>query len=386
MVVARGAILKFPAHPHKEKSLPSQRLLLLPGDGVGPEIFAALEPVIAWVKSSMNLEVNQAQCGYSAWLAEKVTLPRRVLAEALASDAVLFGAEDNEAFSTLPPSERPASALLELRREMGVFANLRPVRIARGLLDCSPIKPEVVEGSDMVIVRELLGGLYFGTPRGVETLTDGRRRGVDSLVYFSDEIERVARAAFDLARTRRSKVCSVDKGNVLATGALWRDVVSTVGRTEYPDVELSHMYVDNCAMQLVRRPTQFDVIVTENTFGDILSDCAAMISGSLGMLPSASLSAPDSSGRRRGLYEPIHGSAPDIAGKNLANPIGTASSLALALEHSLHAHELASRLNAAIDAVLAAGVRTRDLGGDGSTGTREMARAIADRLPLAQPA
>ncbi len=386
MAVARDAALRFPAHPSEEKYLTTQRLLLLPGDGVGPEIFAALEPVIAWVKSSMKLEVSQAQCGYGAWLAEKETLPRRVLAQALASDAVLFGAEDNEAFSALPPSQRPASALLELRQKMGVFANLRPIRIARALVNGSPIKPEVVEGCDLVIVRELLGGLYFGTPRGVETLADGRRRGIDSLVYFSDEIERVARAAFDLARTRRSKVCSVDKGNVLATGALWRDVVAALGRTEYPDIELSHMYVDNCAMQLVRLPTQFDVIVTENTFGDILSDCAAMISGSLGMLPSASLSAPDSSGRRRGLYEPVHGSAPDIAGKNVANPIGTASSLALALEHSLHAPELASRLNAAIDDALDAGLRTRDIGGDGSTGTREMARAIANRLPLAQPA
>lgn len=358
----------------------TKRLLLLPGDGVGPEIFAALAPVIDWVRTHAGLDVQQALSGYSAWLAEGKTLPDTVLAQAMQADAVLFGAEDNEAFSTLPPADRPPSGLLALRQNMAVFANIRPVRIAPGLVSRSPLKPEVVEGADLIIVRELLGGLYFGQPRGVETLADGRRRGVDSLVYHSDEIERVARAAFDLARTRSGRLCSVDKGNVLMSGALWRDVVSAVGRDEYPDVELSHMYVDNCAMQLVRLPTQFDVIVTENTFGDILSDCAAMISGSIGMLPSASLSAPDATGRRRGLYEPIHGSAPDIAGKNLANPIGTALSLALALEHSLGAPAMSQRLFKAVDAVLDAGQRTRDLGGDGSVGTREMAQAIAQRL------
>ena len=357
-----------------------KRLLMLPGDGVGPEIFSALKPVVAWLQSSMDLDVKEAVSGYNAYLAHGVTLPRDTLSLALDSDAVLFGAEDNEAFSTLHPAERPSSALLELRQKLGVFANLRPVRINPSLVSRSPLKPEIISGADFIVVRELLGGLYFGTPRGIETLPDGKRRGVDSLVYFSDEIERVARVAFELARSRRNKLCSVDKGNVLATGALWRDVVSSLGRTEYPDVELSHMYVDNCAMQLVRRPSQFDVIVTENTFGDILSDCAAMIPGSIGMLPSASLSQQDESGRRRGLYEPIHGSAPDIAGKNLANPIGTILSLAMALEHSLGTPELATRLEQAVEEVLETGKRTSDLGGDGTSGTREMAQAIADRL------
>ncbi|MFD1561857.1 3-isopropylmalate dehydrogenase [Paraburkholderia silviterrae] len=353
---------------------------MLPGDGVGPEIFSALKPVVAWLQSSMDLDVKEAVSGYNAYLAHGVTLPRDTLSLALDSDAVLFGAEDNEAFSTLHPAERPSSALLELRQKLGVFANLRPVRINPSLVSRSPLKPEIISGADFIVVRELLGGLYFGTPRGIETLPDGKRRGVDSLVYFSDEIERVARVAFELARSRRNKLCSVDKGNVLATGALWRDVVSSLGRSEYPDVELSHMYVDNCAMQLVRRPSQFDVIVTENTFGDILSDCAAMIPGSIGMLPSASLSQQDESGRRRGLYEPIHGSAPDIAGKNLANPIGTILSLAMALEHSLGTPELAKRLEQAVEEVLETGKRTSDLGGDGTSGTREMAQAIADRL------
>lgn len=360
--------------------MPKKQLLIMPGDGVGPEIFTALKPIVAWLQSSMELDVKEAVSGYNAYLAHGTTLPRDTLSLALESDAVLFGAEDNEAFSTLHPSERPPSALLELRQALGVFANLRPVWITPSLVNRSPLKPEVISGADFVVVRELLGGLYFGKPRGVETLPDGRRRGVDSLVYFSDEIERVARVAFELARGRRNKLCSVDKGNVLATGALWRDVVSSMGRSEYPDVELSHMYVDNCAMQLVRQPTQFDVIVTENTFGDILSDCAAMIPGSIGMLPSASLANQDEFGRRRGLYEPIHGSAPDIAGKNLANPIGTVLSLAMALEHSLGVPELAKRLARAVEEVLAAGTRTRDLGGDGTSGTREMAQAIAERL------
>jgi len=359
----------------------AKKLLLLPGDGVGPEIFDAIQPIIDWVRTSgIELEVRHALAGYSAYQAQGTTLADETLEAALASDAVLFGAEDTEAFVDVPPAQRPGSGLLKLRQQLAVFANLRPIRIAPSLTDRSPLKAEVVAGADLVIVRELLGGLYFGKPRGIETLADGRRRGVDSMVYFSDEIERVARVAFELARSRRNHLCSVDKGNVLATGALWRDVVSSLGRNDYPDVQLTHMYVDNCAMQLVRNPGQFDVIVTENTFGDILSDCAAMISGSIGMLASASLAAPDASGRRQGLYEPIHGSAPDIAGRNIANPIGTVLSLAMALEHSLHAPEPARRLVHAVDSVLADGLRTRDLGEHGSLGTREMAQAIADRL------
>lgn len=360
--------------------MPTKHLLLLPGDGVGPEIFAAMKPVLNWLHSRMDLEICEGLSGYTAHQAQGTTLPSESLAMALSCDALLFGAEDTEAFSSMHPAERPPSGLLQLRQKMGVFANLRPVRIAPALINQSPLKSEVVNGADLLIVRELLGGLYFGTPRGIETLADGRRRAVDSLVYSSDEIERVARVAFELARGRRNKLCSVDKGNVLASGALWRDIVSAMGRTEYSDVELSHMYVDNCAMQLVRRPTQFDVIVTENTFGDILSDCAAMISGSIGMLPSASLSAPDPAGRRKGLYEAIHGSAPDIAGRNLANPVATILSLAMALEYSLGAPGLSAQLTGAVDEALETGIRTRDLGGDGGVGTREMAQAIADRL------
>lgn len=362
--------------------MPVKKLLLLPGDGVGPEIFEAIAPVLAWAANAgaVDLQVSTASAGYVSYLAEGTTLSDRTLAEALDSDAVLFGSEDTEAFANVPPVERPPSGLLKLRQKMGVYANLRPIRIAGGLAHLSPLKQDVVGGADLVIVRELLSGLYFGTPRGVEKLPDGRRRAVDSMVYTSDEIERVARAAFDLARTRRRKLCSVDKGNVLATGALWREVVTAIGRTEYPDVELSHMYVDNCAMQLVRKPTQFDVVVTENTFGDILSDCAAMIPGSIGMLPSASLSGADATGRRRGLYEPIHGSAPDIAGKDIANPIGTILSLAMALEHSLGAPTMARQLEQAVDQVLGAGLRTRDLGASSPVGTREMAQAIAKRV------
>lgn len=358
-----------------------KKLLLLPGDGVGPEVFEALAPILDQVRAQVpGLQIASGAVGYGAYQAEGTTLPARTLVAALESDAVLFGAEDTEAFANTPPAERPPSGLLLLRRKLGVYANLRPIRVSARLAALSPLKEEVVRGADLVIVRELLGGLYFGTPRGTETLADGRRRAVDSLVYSSDEIERVAHAAFGLARQRRGRLCSVDKGNVLATGALWRSVVSALGRSSYPDVELSHMYVDNCAMQLVRQPAQFDVIVTENTFGDILSDCAAMIPGSIGMLPSASLADAAADGSRQGLYEPIHGSAPDIAGRDIANPIGTVLSLAMALEHSLGAVALARRIERAVDAVLEAGLRTRDLGGTAAVGTRQMAAAIAAEL------
>lgn len=357
------------------------QLLVLPGDGVGPEIIAAIEPILKWVELSVaDLEIKSGTAGYSSYLLNGSTLTEDTLSEALRSDAVLFGSEDTEAFEGIPPDQRPGSGLLKLRQQMGVFANIRPCRVLPALSLQSPLRHEIVAGVDLVIVRELLGGLYFGRPRGIELLQDGRRRAVDSLVYHSDEIERIARAAFELARTRRHRLCSVDKANVLASGSLWREVVTTLGSREYSDVELSHMYVDNCAMQLVRAPKQFDVIVTENTFGDILSDCAAMISGSIGMLPSASLAAEVITGSRRGLYEAIHGSAPDIAGKDLANPIATVLSLAMALKHSLNAADQSSQLELAVEAVLNQGWRTRDLGEGRLVGTREMAHLIADRL------
>ncbi len=287
----------------------------------------------------------------------------------MAADAVLVGSEGGPKWDDLRLTGAPEmrSGLSRLRRELDLFANLRPVKPRPALLDASTLKPEVVRGVDLVIVRELTGGVYFGAPRGIERLADGTRRGVDTQVYTSPEIERVARAAFDLARTRRGHVCSVDKANVMKSGVLWREEVQRLRDEEYPDVALTHMYADNCAMQLVREPRQFDVIVTDNLFGDILSDAAAMITGSLGMLPSASLGAMDANRRRRALYEPVHGSAPDIAGQGVANPLGAILSVALMLRHSFGLGSEAELLDQAVNAVLDDGLRTADIAEPGIT-------------------
>ncbi|NEC85069.1 3-isopropylmalate dehydrogenase [Streptomyces sp. SID12501] len=353
-------------------------LLLLPGDGIGPEIFGAMEPIFAWLaeRTDPRIEIRERPAGYRAFAAEGATISDETLALAAASSAVLFGAESTEEYARLPRADRPEPCVLKLRKGLGGYANLRPVATYPALEEFSPLKREVVRDVDMVIVRELLGGLYFGRPQGIETIGD-RRRAVDSLVYTSDEIERIALVAFELARSRRSRLCSVDKANVLATGSLWRDVVTSLGR-QYPDVELTHMYVDNCAMQLVRRPGQFDVILTENTFGDILSDSAAMVVGSIGMLASATLAGPPADGSAPGLYESVSGTAPDIAGQGIANPVGTVLSLALALRYSLASPTLASELEKAVETALGAGARTRDIGGD--LGTADMVRAIAANL------
>lgn len=357
----------------------TRTLLLLPGDGIGPEIFAAMAPLFAWLERQDDLPLSMTTrlAGHSAWAAEGATISAETLALAKASDAVLFGSESSEEFMHLPKQDRPAPALLHLRKTLGGYANLRPIKVHPALAAASTLKPEVIAGVDMVVVRELLGGIYFGEPRLLEDLPYGSRRALDSMVYTSGEIERIARVGFDLARRRRGKLCSVDKANVLATSSLWRDVVSAMAG-DYPDVELSHMYVDNAAMQLVRRPAQFDVILTENMFGDILSDCAAMLGGSIGMLPSASLGEPRGDGSTPGFYEPISGSAPDIAGKDLANPVGTVLSLAMALRHSLGAPHLAGRLEAAVDAAVSAGALTADLGGN--LGTGAMVEAIMGHL------
>src|SRR5438270_6492791 len=267
-----------------------------------------------------SFDITEGLVGGAALDEAGVPLTDETLAEAVASDAVLFGAVGSAKWDTLPFELRPERGILRLRKEMDLFANLRPAVVFDALADASSLKREIVAGLDLMIVRELTGGIYFGEPRGVETLPDGSRRGINTEVYTEAEIERVTRVAFDLARKRRGRVCEVDKANVMESGLLWREVARGV-QADYPDVELSFMYADNCAMQLVRSPTQFDVIVTSNLFGDILSDCAAMLTGSLGMLPSASLGAADASGRRKALYEPVHGSAPDIAGEGVANPL-----------------------------------------------------------------
>jgi 3-isopropylmalate dehydrogenase len=337
--------------------------LVLPGDGVGPEIMRQVLRVIEYFdrRHVAAFEVSEGLVGGAAYDASGVPLTDDTMAQALASDAVLFGAVGGPKWDTLPFELRPERGILRLRKEMDLFANLRPAVVFDALAEASSLKPELVAGLDLMIVRELTGGIYFGAPRGVERLPDGTRRGVNTEVYSEGEIERVARVAFDLARKRRGRVCEVDKANVMESGGLWREVAQRVRDTDYPDVELSFMYADNCAMQLVRNPKQFDVIVTSNLFGDILSDCAAMLTGSLGMLPSASLGAPDASGQRKALYEPVHGSAPDIAGKDAANPLACILSFALMLRYSFDMAEEAELVENAVRRALAAGVRTGDI-------------------------
>jgi 3-isopropylmalate dehydrogenase len=297
-------------------------------------------------------------------------------------DAVLFGSVGGPKWDTLGFGMRPELSILTLRRELALFANLRPAVVLDPLVDASTLKPEIVKGLDLMIVRESTGGIYFGEPRGVETLPDGSQRGINTEVYTTQEIERVARVAFDLARKRHNRVCSVEKANVMESGLLWRQVVTALHQREYEDVELSHMYADNCAMQLVRNPKQFDVIVTSNLFGDLLSDLASMLTGSLGMLPSATLGAPDAAGRRHALYEPIHGSAPDIAGKGIANPLAQMLSFAMLLRYSFDMEEDAALIERACTNVLASGLRTADVMAPGcaKVGTHVMGEAVLREL------
>ncbi|HAO92468.1 MAG: 3-isopropylmalate dehydrogenase [Deltaproteobacteria bacterium GWB2_55_19] len=328
-------------------------------------------------KAGVEFALTEALVGGSSIDASGVPLTDEVLKLTLLSDAVLLGAVGGTKWEALDYSIRPERALLALRKELGLFANLRPARIYKDLIDASTLKPEVIDGVDLIVVRELTGGLYFGTPKGVEKLPDGTERGVNTMVYTTPEIERIAKVGFEVARKRRKKLLSVDKANVLETTELWRRVVIKIGR-DYPDVELSHMYVDNCAMQLVRNPRQFDVIVTENTFGDILSDEASMLTGSIGMLPSASLGAT----KNRAMYEPIHGSAPDIAGKGIANPIATILSVAMMLKYSFEMEDASNAIETAVEKVLGKGFRTADIYQPGTkkASCSEMGEAVLKEL------
>lgn len=338
----------------------TKRLLLLPGDGIGPEVTAVARRVAGrLIQGGLALVVDDALFGGASIDAHGVPLIDAVRDAALASDAVLMGAVGGAKWAGQPFDTRPEAGLLALRAAMATYANLRPARCFAALADASSLKRALVDGLDIMFVRELTGGVYFGTPRGVETLADGSRRGVNTHVYTSAEIRRVARVAFDLARGRKREVVSAEKSNVMEAGLLWREEVQALRDAEYPDIALSHMLADNMAMQLVKNPRQFDVILTDNLFGDILSDEAAMLTGSLGMLPSAAIGAAGAPG----LFEPIHGSAPDIAGRGVANPCAAVLSLAMALRHSLGAPELAARVEAAVVAALDAGARTADLGG-----------------------
>ena len=353
------------------------KIAVLPGDGVGTEVIAEAVKVLAALKGrGLAFEIEQASVGGAAYDASGDPLPEPTLELARRSDAILFGAVGGPRYDALPREKRPEQALLRLRKELNLFANLRPASVFPELADASTLRPDVVAGLDILIVRELTGDIYFGRPRGIRKLKSGVREGFDTMRYTDEEIRRIAHAGFRAALKRNRKLCSVDKANVLETSQLWREVVSTVGK-EYAAVELTHMYVDNAAMQLLKNPRQFDVIVTGNMFGDILSDEASMLTGSIGMLPSASL---DEKGK--GLYEPIHGSAPDIAGKDRANPLAAILSAAMMLRHSFDQERVAARVEIAVKKVLAQGYRTADIFQRGTrrVGTREMGDAVVAAL------
>ncbi len=356
-------------------------LLILAGDGIGPEVMAEVKRIIAWYgdKRGIKFDVSEDLVGGCAYDAYGVPLADKTMAKAQEVDAVLLGAVGGPKYDTLDFSLKPERGLLRLRKEMDLYANLRPAQCFDALADFSSLKKDVVAGLDIVIVRELTSGVYFGEPRGIFPDNEGGRVGINTQRYTTDEIRRVARSAFEMARRRANKVCSMEKANVMESGILWREEVQWVHDNEYPDVELSHMYADNGAMQLVRWPKQFDVIVTDNLFGDILSDCAAMLTGSLGMLPSASLGAPMANGRPKALYEPVHGSAPDIAGQGKANPIACILSFAMALRYSFDMGDEAARVEQAVEKVLADGVRTADLMGPAG-GTPVSTQGMGDAI------
>ncbi|EPY01294.1 3-isopropylmalate dehydrogenase [Magnetospirillum fulvum] len=362
----------------------AKKLLILPGDGIGVEVMAQVRRIIDWLgkRRKIEFDLSEGLIGGASYDVHGTPLSDGTLADALAADAVLLGAVGGPKWDNLPFQFKPERGLLKIRKEMGLFANLRPATVFDALAEASTLKAEVVAGLDIMILRELTGGLYFGEPRGIETLPDGSRKGVNTLVYTTEEVRRIGRVAFELARKRNKRVCSVDKANVLECTVLWREEMIKLQQEEFQDVELSHMYVDNAAMQLVRNPKQFDVMVTENMFGDILSDCAAMLTGSLGMLPSASLGAADASGRRRALYEPVHGSAPDIAGKDMANPLATILSFAMCLRYSFDLAEEADMIEAAVKAVLKGGLRTADIMqvGKAKVSTTVMGEAVVREL------
>lgn len=359
-------------------------LLVLAGDGIGPEVMGEVKRIINWFgeKRDLDFDVSDDLVGGAAYDAHGTPLHDDTMAKAQEVDAVLLGAVGGPKYDELDFSVKPERGLLRLRKEMDLFANLRPAQCFDALADFSSLKKDIVAGLDIMIVRELTSGSYFGEPRGIFE-ENGERVGINTQRYTESEIDRVARSAFELARKRGNKVCSMEKANVMESGILWREVVTAVHQADYADVELSHMYADNGAMQLVRNPKQFDVILTDNLFGDILSDCAAMLTGSLGMLPSASLGAPMENGRPKALYEPVHGSAPDIMGKGLANPSACILSFAMALRYSFDQGEEATRLEKAVEAVLAKGVRTADLmqaDGGKPASTSEMGDAIIAEL------
>ena len=361
-----------------------RKILLLPGDGVGPEVVAEVKKIIEWFneKKSLDFETEECLVGGASYEKHKKPITDEVFYKALESETVILGAVGGPKWDNLEFSKRPERGLLKLRKELKLFANLRPAICFDQLIDASSLKPEIVSGLDIMIVRELTGGIYFGEPRGIKPIENGERKGINTHTYTSSEIIRVAKVAFELAQKRNKKVTSCDKSNVMEAGILWREEVQKVKDEEYPDVELSHMLADNCAMQLLRNPKQFDVIVTDNLFGDILSDEAAMLTGSIGLLPSASLGAKDKNGKIRSMYEPVHGSAPDIAGTGKANPIAAILSFSMALKYTLDLDKEADNLDQAVQKVLDDGLRTKDILSKGKkeVSTSQMGDAIISKL------
>lgn len=361
----------------------SVKILLLPGDGIGPEVIEQSLLVLKWFSEhkDFEFELKSALVGGAAYDVEGMSITPETIELAKASDAVLFGAVGGSKWDKVPYEHRPEAALLTLRKELELFANLRPAICFSALADASSLKKELVEGLDILIVRELTGGVYFGEPRGIKNITENKRLGINTHSYDSDEIKRIAEIAFGLAKTRRSKIMSVEKRNVMEAGQLWFEEVSAVAKN-YPEIELNHMLADNCAMQLVRAPKQFDIILTDNLFGDILSDIAAQLTGSLGMLPSASMGAIGVSGKRLALYEPVHGSAPDIAGLNKANPLAMILSLAMMFRYSFNLGGYAEMIEEAVNEVLSSGKRTADIASVSQKiiSTKEMGQAVIDQL------
>ena len=361
-----------------------RKLLLLAGDGIDPEVVREVKKIIEWFNKnkSLDFKIEEGLVGGISYEKHKTPITDEVFYKALESEAVILGAVGGPKYDSLEFSKRPERALLKLRKELKLFANLRPAICFKQLVEASSLKPEIISGLDIMIVRELTGGIYFGEPRGIEPIENNERKGVNTHTYTTNEIQRVARVAFDLAKKRKNKVTSCEKSNVMEAGVLWREEVQSLRDKEYKKIDLEHMLADNCAMQLLRNPKQFDVIVTDNLFGDILSDEAAMLTGSLGLLPSASLGARDKNGKIRSMYEPVHGSAPDIAGKNIANPIATILSLSMALRYSLDLDKEANQLDKAVQNVLDEGLRTKDIMSKNmkEVSTSDMGDAIISKL------
>ena len=361
-----------------------RKFLLLPGDGIGPEVIGEVKKIIQWFNKnkSLDFEIDEDLAGGASYDKHGTPITDEVFYKALECEAVILGAVGGPKWDNVEFSKKPERALLKLRKELKLFANLRPAICFKQLVDASTLKPEIVSGLDIMIVRELTGGIYFGEPRGIKPIDNGERKGINTHTYTTGEIQRVARVAFDLAKKRKNKVTSCEKSNVMEAGLLWREEVEVLHEKEFKDVQLNHMLADNCAMQLLRNPKQFDVIVTDNLFGDMLSDQASMLTGSLGLLPSASLGAKNKDGKIRAMYEPIHGSAPDIAGQGVANPIATILSFAMALRYSLNLDKEADALEKAVQNVLDEGLRTKDIFSKGmkEVSSSEMGDAIISKL------